>query len=121
MRGFLIDVVKGTAQVVECENDLHAWYKLLNCDIVEMPERQIKGKYYTFICDEEGLLKNNPIVSAINENMEPMLYGNLLIFNIDSENCDIADLTDEDIEVIKSNIYTMIDTKLHQILANVEY
>ena len=113
MKGILLDTINQEIKEVDCANDIHEWYKLLNTDIVEMPERQIGGKYYTIICDEEGLLKPEPIISAMNSGIDTMFVGNLLIFNIDRENCDVTDLSKEDIENIKSftKVHTFVNTK----------
>lgn len=102
MKGLLLDTINQKVQVVDCENSLDAWYRLLNCDMIEMPEIKIGGKYFTIICDEEGLLKSEPIISGVGINIG--LVGNLLIFNTDRENCDVTDLTNEDISLIRDNI-----------------
>lgn len=123
MRALLLDVNTQEVKVVDVESDIHAWYKLLDCNLVEMPERQIEGKYFTFICDEEGLLKNNSIVSVIGED-EVMIVGSVLICNTDYETCDVTDLTEEDIQLISKHIKQLIDFRSGQILtviADVEY
>lgn len=122
MKGFLIDVVNKKAEVVECANDIHAWYKLLKCDIIEMPERRIGGKYYTIICDEEGLLKSNPVVSGISSDYNVMLVGNLLVVNSDYENGDVTDLTNEDVEHILNNTGKVLTPMgINVVLQNVDY
>ncbi len=104
MKGLLLDVYDQEVKEIDCDSDIHEWYKLLNCELVEMPERTIAGRSYTIICDEEGLLKSDPVISAINGQGEVMLVGSLLIFNTDYENCDVTDLTDEDIKYIRHYI-----------------
>ena len=106
MKGILLDTINQKVQVVDCESSLDAWYKLLNCDLIEMPEIKIGGKYFTIICDEEGLLKSDPIISGMGTDIR--LVGNLLIFNTDHENCDVTDLTNEDISLIRDNLGVML-------------
>ena len=53
-------------------------YENLNCRCFDIATRKIGDTYYDIYCDDEGLLKENPIVSAINHNGEVMLVGNLL-------------------------------------------
>lgn len=123
MRAMLLDVNTQEVKVVDVESDIHAWYKLLDCDLVEMPERRIEGKYFTFICDEEGLLKNSPIVSVMGKD-EVMIVGSVLICNTDYETCDVTDLTEEDIQLISKHIKQLIDFRSGQILtviADAEY
>lgn len=108
MKGLLLDVINQEVRVVDCESDIHEWYKLLNCDIVEMPEFTIGGKSYTIVCDEEGKLKDYPIISGINPINEVVMVGNLLIFNTDYEECDVTDLTEDDIKHLRRYIRTMV-------------
>ena len=108
MRGLLLDVINQEVKVVDVANDIHEWYKMLNCQMVEMPERQIGGKYFTIICDEEGLLKSDPTIAAVNDRCEVMLVGNILIFNMDYEEGDIEDLTEDDIKHIQKYVQPMV-------------
>ena len=58
-------------------NGLQDYYRLIGCDCIEITNREIRGKRYDIICDDEGLLKAEPQVSAVNGRGEAMLVGNL--------------------------------------------
>lgn len=128
MRAIYLDVENNDCKIVDVPNDLKVFYNMLNCRLVEMPERKIGDKLYTIICDEEGLLRGNPIPSAFNREYKPMLFGNLLIVNTDVENCDIKELSIDDCEHITKFIQpTIIMDKrtgkqsFHLSLSNCEY
>lgn len=105
-RMLLIDVKNDRVSpvVIESENALEQYYKLLDCDLIDITERKIGGKYYDIICDDEGLLKDNAIPSAIDKDQKPMLVGNLLICNIADEEGNEVELKAEDIVLITDNL-----------------
>lgn len=73
-------IADGKATIVEVDDDLDSYYKLLDCDLIDIVTRRIGGKYYDIICDEEGLLKDDPAVGMVNEfDGRVMLVGRLFI------------------------------------------
>lgn len=56
MLGLLIDV-KNNNVSVKMANSLKDYYRLIDCDVIDIVKRCIGGKYYNIICDDEGLLK----------------------------------------------------------------
>lgn len=105
IRGFLIGT-DGFAGEIEFDNDLHAYYELLKCDLIDIARRCVgeERKPYTFIVDDEGLLKSDVVITAFDDDSNPMLVGNLLIVNDNEWGDDIADLTDDDIEYIYNSL-----------------
>ena len=99
MRAYLLDVENKTRNAVEIDDTRHLeeYYKYLNCSIVDITSRKIGGKWFDIIADDEGLYKENPIVSALTSENEPALVGNLLFCNYDTETGEETSLTDEDI------------------------
>ena len=102
MRMLLIDVQIGKVEVVEA-NSLEDYYRILN---VERQNRRIGhlDKKYEIICEEEGLCKENPKISAVNDKYEVMLVGNLLIAGSLDDNGCLIPLTDEDIAYVMQYI-----------------
>ena len=98
-----VNVDKGTKpQIKLIEDDYDMCRKLIKCNNMEMPQRQINGKYFTIICDEEGRLKDNPIISACSHKGEPMIVGNLIITGLPNEDGDLTGLSDDDVLLIMS-------------------
>jgi len=54
MRAIFINAVEQKVEAVNVENELHAIYKQLGCDMIQCIDI---GKKHTLICDEEGRLK----------------------------------------------------------------
>ena len=104
MRMFLLDTEKQEAREVDIGTDLESYYKILRCDLITVTERKINGVYYDVISDDEGLFKENQILSAITEEGKAALVGSILIQRYDPENGTAAELTQEDIENIKQRI-----------------
>ena len=60
-----LDMENDNVTVVEV-NGLQDYYRLIGCDCIEIANREIRGKRYDIICDDEGLLKAEPQVSSVN-------------------------------------------------------
>lgn len=111
--GMLIDVTTGTASVVTIDNELEAFYDILGCQWIEMPTRRIgtrNGRNFIIICDEEGLLHDDPMISAIDHMGQPMLVGNLFIVKSDGLD-DILSLDQNDIKYLQRFILPQATNK----------
>ena len=87
---------------VEVKDELQEYYDLIECDCIEIVARRIGDTYFDIICDEEGLLKDNPRVSAVDTDGCPMFVGNLIFSHISDEG-ETESVTDEEIELIREN------------------
>ena len=103
IKGVLIDVVNNTAKVVEIEKKLESYYKILNCDLIDITSRYIEGKLFDIICDDEGLYKNDFIVSAATSRGTAALVGNLFVVKFDGED-DETSLDDNEILHVLNNV-----------------
>ena len=112
IKGLLIDVNNGEAKVIEVEDKLEELYKVLDCDCIDIIQRTIFGKDYTIVCDDEGLLKGNPKVSALTNEFRPSLVGNLLVVapGADAEG-NLIGLNDEEEQHLKRFICNVVDTQ----------
>lgn len=110
IRGVLV-TTKGDIEVAEVEqNKLQSYYDLLECDVIDCTVRRIGSREYDIICDDEGLMKENPTVTAVTHGFlpKPALVGNLFICNHDEEG-NWTGLTDEEVKEIKGNTMYVFD------------
>lgn len=108
IKGILIDVNDGGKfKEVVLENKLENIYELLKCNSIDIVTAKIGNSYCDIICDDEGLLKNGNILSAMNESKDYLLVGNLLITG-SNEGGETISLTDEQINDVFNNEYTVI-------------
>mgnify|MGYP000965805405 CR=1 FL=1 len=123
MKAILIDVNEDKVKLVDPKG-LKDYYRLIGCHTVDIVCRRINGKYFNIICDDEGLLTENPKIAAIDKNRDPMLVGNLIIVGDVDDDGGLLGLNEEDVKLINANITTirtMRYPKGYKVLANVEY
>lgn len=106
MRTILLNVEKEKVEVIEVGNRLDDWYEALGCEMVEIDARRIGGRRFLVMCDEEGLLKGEPKISAISDMGDIMFVGNLMFFN-DGEDGELAGLSEDDIKHLMRFIQRM--------------
>lgn len=104
----VLDVKEDKLRVAECK-ELEDFYRELDADMLDIARRNIGGKAYDIFVDDIGLFRENPVVSAITKDLEPMLVGNLIFANHDVEG-NTTSLTDEDMARILGNI-VQVSTK----------
>jgi hypothetical protein len=122
IKGILIDVHNENVKAIEIEKDLKSYYNILKCDCIDIVSRRIGDKYYDIICDDEGLLKESPKISAVNRSRIPMFVGNLFI--VRSSGDDVTDLDKEDLEYIMDHVRIASSDKFpssYPVLIDVEY
>lgn len=86
--GIQLDVYNEKFEAIEIEDTLDELYRVCNCTCIDMVVRKIGRKYFTIICDDEGLYKADFKISAIDNLGQPQLVGNLFIVsakNVDGE------------------------------------
>lgn len=106
MKMILLDVKNDVVEIVEADG-LQDYYKHIGTDVIDIVTRRIAGEPYEIICDDEGLLKEYPKISAIDDMGQPMLVGNLLIAGgVDIEG-NLEPVEIEDIEYVMQFIQTM--------------
>lgn len=97
--GVLIDPEKRLAAVRTIPKSLEGYYKALDCTTIDITRRYIGGRLFEIVVDDEGALRTNPVVSAVDHEMRPMLYGRLFITQYDGGE-DLKDLTEAEAEHI---------------------
>lgn len=104
--GYLIDVEHNVAAPIVVDKSLDSYYKILNCEYIDIVCRHIGERTYDIICDDEALLKYNSKISAINSDGKSMLCGNLFIVKFDGVE-DETSLERDDIAYINRYIRSL--------------
>lgn len=102
IKGVLVDVNARTVEPVTLHySSYKELYPLLNCETFDVTRRKFGNQVCDVYCDDEGLLKEDWIPSALSEEQpeNDFLVGNLFVCTHSSDG-DIASLTDEQIEEI---------------------
>ena len=110
IKGVLLDTEKGTAKITSLCDDLDAYYAALHCDIIDIVTRKIGDKLFSIVCDDEALLKDRPIVSAVSGRRKPMLFGSLFVVSDDNEDGELVGLTDEDCHYVFDHLESVLLT-----------
>lgn len=107
MKYLMLDVENRNVKMVEA-NGLDDYYKLIGCRSIDIISRTIGDVRVEIVLDDEGALVEQPKVSAIDVIGQPMLFGNLLIASDRvTEDGELTELTDIEIEEIMGNIATI--------------
>ena len=107
MKMLLLDVVNKNIKMVEA-NTLADYYKLIGCRCLDIIHRRIGDAEVEIVLDDEGLLVENPKVSAISVDGTPMLFGNLLIASGRvTDDGELTELTEEEVDEIMDNVATI--------------
>ncbi len=87
--------------------------EMLGIGTADIVDRKIGGVRFTFLCDDEGALVDNPKISAVDMHGLAMLVGNLLIMHpvkVDEEGNSITeDITYPEKITIAQSIRTFYD------------
>ena len=109
MKILLLDTMATAPQVLEVEEGLETWYRLIRCDLIDITMRDVAGRQFDIIADDEGLLKAGAKVTAIDGSGKPQLVGNLVFCHHDNEG-GLTGLSDSDIAHLMKNIVVLTST-----------
>ncbi|MCL2522869.1 MAG: hypothetical protein FWE36_08435 [Erysipelotrichales bacterium] len=97
---FLVFNPKKGFEIKEMESLLKNYYEIIETDVIDCVTVKIGKTDYEVVCDDEGLLKDNPILSfALSQHRA--LFG-ILVFTR-HKNSEWIGLTDDEINEIKEN------------------
>lgn len=127
IKAYYINPKTDTACECDIVDSLDVFYDMLDCGTIDIVNRAI-GRYgqrrYDIICDDEGLMKDDPYISAIDKNGQPMLVGSLLVVGEADDDGNITSLDDDDIKFLKmhtENLSTYRHVKPYPMLVHMEY
>lgn len=80
------------------EDNLKSYYKILECDMIQIIQLKINDKLYSFILDDEGKLKENYINIILTKKGKIIdeIVGHVIIQKYDFENDEAENLTASD-------------------------
>lgn len=100
----VIIIKPGTIEEKEIDDDLKTMYGIIHCDTIDIVSRKIHKKTFSFVCDDEALLKEAPKICASSYYTCENLYGTIIIAKPDGE--ELKSLNEEDIRLIRKNYLT---------------
>lgn len=124
MKGFLIDPYKRIARVVDFNDDLHEYYRMLHCELIDIVVRKIGGIPYNIVCDDEGAYRQDVRVSAMDDIGSSMLVGAILVAGMDDGEGNLLGLEAEDVMNIRRHMCHYASVKHPEgwdILTDLEY
>jgi len=122
MKVFKVDVYGDSTGVIEIEDKLEDFYREIKTDVIDIVVRYIDGQEFDIVCDDEGLLKDKPRVSAMDGGFKPMLVGNLLIAHHDDEG-NLTGISEEDSSLLMFHTMRVVmkDKSENDVLYGCEY
>lgn len=79
LTGILVDPERNICGIRTIEDTLPNLYDLLDCDLIDITQRMVGDTPVSIICDDEGLLRDEPWASAATPTGHPALFGALFI------------------------------------------
>ena len=124
MKMLMLDVENKDVKMVEA-NGLDDYYKLIGCRTIDIIHRRIGDVEVEIVCDDEGVLVENPKPSGINVDGTPVLFGNLLIASGRiTDDGELTELTEAEIDEIMGNVATIstsVYTEPYPVFVEVDY
>lgn len=105
--GLLIDVNTGKSSAKTIDRNLESYYKILECDTIDIVSRNIGTRRFDIICDDEALLKSPCNPSAFDMHYECCLFGNLFVTGEADEEGNLTSLSKKDLKYLQ---YHLIDS-----------
>ncbi len=103
MKTILLDT-EGNLSVLDIESTLENYYSHLKCHTIDMVRRSIAGHHFSIVCDDEGLMIDAPIPTAVYADGSIAFCGNIMIEGMPDSCGNSTGLSDEDIIWIMKNI-----------------
>lgn len=111
--GLYVNPQKNIAEARTIEDRLESFYKLLECGCIDIVTRQIGGRAFSIVCDDEGTFKDDPYISAAGMTGVAQLVGPLFVVSADNADGDLVGLSDSEIRYLLRHIIR-VQTKKHK-------
>lgn len=97
LRSLILKVSDGTFAVKYVDNTLDAIHRVLGYDYFTVSHVTVEGKRYVVLCDDDGLLKEEPIPSVISSRGAIRLVGNLMFLSENEDGSEFVSLGAKDV------------------------
>jgi hypothetical protein len=93
--------------VIEIRKDLDSYYKAMDCELIDVVQVKLGSRKYDIIVDDEGMLKPDFVITAVDPTLERYLAGNILIAKY-TGNGNFGSISETDIKNIENNLLKRI-------------
>ena len=116
MLAYVVKTDGNAPAFVEIQDELQTYYDLIGCDLIDITPRRVNGADYEIVCDDEGLLKSEPIITAVSSEGRPQLVGGLVVL-LNGGDGELAGLKSEDVlRLTNATQYSIQQNKLQAVL-----
>lgn len=102
-RGVLL--TKEGAFLVHYTDNLDTLYTMLDCDVMDIVTRNVKGKPFNLLVDDEGALKDANHIQGVSSDAKEVLLGNILIAGLADDDGNLTDVSAADLGRIAPSIW----------------
>ena len=97
----------------------YAFAEVIGCQYIDIVKRQIGGKLYSVIFDEDGFNADDPRISLLApHNPVQNIFGTVVIAGTEDEHGELSDLSDEDVKrIINEMECTRMDMQGKEMIA----
>ena len=112
MRVFVIDVNAGTYYTDDIQDDIKSYYKIIDCQLIDIAELEIDNTTFDVIYDDEGMfVKNGARPSVVDKNDNVKMVGTV-IFCHANKNGDEIGLNDGDAATLNKYMLRVVPDHL---------
>lgn len=107
MKAYYVNANAVKFGTIDIEPTLEEYYRLLDCDCIDIVVRRVGGIPFNIVLDDEGLLKPNRVGGAATD-CDELLMGNLLLFGVDDVTHDLRGLAEHEAQTIEGSVVVAI-------------
>lgn len=102
--GVLVDVRNETVQALETVESQENFCSILGCCCTDAVQRNIGGRPFVIVCDDEALLSEAPKISAVDRSGQAHIFGSIFITGPYDRDGELTGLSEPDAAYVLSRI-----------------
>jgi len=103
--GVLVDVRNETVQALETVESQENFCSILGCCYTDAVQRNIGGRPFVIVCDDEALLAEAPKISAVDRSGQAHIFGSIFITGPYDSYGELTGLSEPDAAYVLSRIW----------------